>query len=141
VALQRLGPDLLASDFDEAEALGRLRAAGDLEVADALLDQSIVAGIGNVYKSEVLFLERVNPFARVASLDDATLQRLLRTARRQMHRNVDTAERRTTHGAQRAALWAYDRAGQPCARCNTPIRRVLQGPHARSTYWCPGCQR
>jgi endonuclease-8 len=140
-ALQRLGPDLLAADFDEADALRRLRAADHLEVADALLDQSIVAGIGNVYKSEVLFLERASPFAAVASLDDSTLERLLRTARRQMRRNVGAAERRTTSGPQRRALWVYDRAGQPCARCNTSIRRVLQGPHARSTYWCPGCQR
>jgi endonuclease-8 len=139
-ALQRLGPDLLAPDFDEAEVLARLRAAIDLEIADALLDQSIAAGIGNVYKSEILFLERVSPFARVASLDDDTLCRLLRTARRQLRRNVGTSERRTTPGTQRSALWVYDRAGRPCARCGTPIRRALQGPHARSTYWCPTCQ-
>jgi endonuclease-8 len=138
--LQRLGPDLLAPDFDEAEALARLRAAPDVEIADALLDQSIAAGIGNVYKSEVLFLERVSPFARVASLGDDTLARLLRTARRQLRRNVGSSERRTTHGVQRSALWVYDRAGRPCARCGTPIRRVLQGPHARSTSWCPTCQ-
>ena len=100
----------------------------------------IAAGIGNIYKSEVLFLERVNPFARVASLPDEVLRTLLRTARRQMRRNVGTAERRTTHGGNRSALWVYDRARQPCARCGTPIRRVLQGPHARSTYWCPACQ-
>lgn len=138
--LQRLGPDLLAPDLDEAEALARLRAASDLEIADALLDQSMVAGIGNVYKSEVLFLERVSPFARVAGLDDETLRRLLRTARRQLRRNVGASERRTTHGGRRNALWVYDRAGRPCARCATPIRRALQGPHARSTYWCPACQ-
>jgi endonuclease-8 len=141
VGLQRLGPDLLAPGFDEAEALVRLRAASDVEVADALLDQSIVAGIGNVYKSEILFLERVSPFANVGSLDDATLLRLLRTARRQMRRNVGTGARRTTPGTQRGALWVYDRAGQPCARCGTPIRRVAQGPHARSTSWCSTCQR
>ena len=111
-----------------------------MEIADALLDQSIAAGIGNVYKSEVLFLERVSPFARVAALDDDTLARLLRTARRQLRRNVGTSERRTTRGGQRNALWVYDRAGRPCARCGTPIRRVMQGPHARSTYWCPSCQ-
>jgi endonuclease-8 len=138
--LQRLGPDLLAPDFDEAEALARLRAAGDLDIADALLDQSIAAGIGNVYKCEILFLERVNPFARVAILDEETLRRLLRTARRQLRRNVGASERRTTPGARRSALWVYDRAGRPCARCGTPIRRALQGPHARSTYWCPACQ-
>jgi endonuclease-8 len=138
--LERLGPDLLAADFDEAEALARLRAAGQQQIADALLDQSIVAGIGNVYKSEILFIERVSPFASVASLDDATLQRLLLTAQRQLRRNVGSDQRRTTAGRQRSALWAYDRAGRPCARCGTPIRRVLQGQHARSTYWCPVCQ-
>jgi endonuclease-8 len=138
--LQRLGPDLLGSDFDEAEALARLRAAGDTEIADALLDQSIVAGVGNVYKSEVLFLERVNPFTSVSALDEDALRRLLLMARQQLRRNVGTAQRRTTPEHHRDALWAYDRAGKPCARCGTPIRRVLQGPHARSTYWCPTCQ-
>jgi endonuclease-8 len=138
--LQRLGPDLLGSDFDEAEALARLRAADGLEIADALLDQSIVAGVGNVYKSEVSFLERVNPFVRVSALDDATLQRLIRTARRELQRNVGTTGRRTTPSHQREALWVYDRVDKPCLRCGTSIRRVLQGPHARSTYWCPTCQ-
>jgi endonuclease VIII len=141
--LARLGPDLLAPDFaqaDESEALARLSTASSAEIADALLDQSIVAGIGNVYKSEVLFLERVNPFMLVGSLSFETLTQLLRTARRQLRRNVGAAERRTTHGLQRNALWVYERAGQPCARCATPIRRAVQGPHARSTYWCPDCQ-
>lgn len=140
VGLGRLGPDLLAADFDEAAALARLRAAGEQQIADALLDQSIVAGIGNVYKSEVLFIERVSPFTSVASLDDDTLRRLLLTARRQLRRNVGSDRRRTTDGRQRSALWVYDRAGQPCARCGTTIRRQLQGQHARSTYWCPTCQ-
>jgi endonuclease-8 len=138
--LRRLGPDLLDPAFDAAEALARLRAADDLEIADALLDQSIMAGIGNVYKSEVLFLERVSPFAKVAALSDEILQRLLQTARRELRRNVGTAQRRTTAGHQRQSLWVYDRAGRPCARCGTPIRWVAQGPHARSTYWCPACQ-
>ncbi|MCC7367104.1 MAG: Fpg/Nei family DNA glycosylase [Chloroflexi bacterium] len=138
--LARLGPDLLAPDFDEADALARLSASPDLAIADALLDQSIVAGIGNVYKSEVCFLERVNPFQTVGSLPLETLQQMIRTARRQMSRNVGAMQRRTTHGPRRNALWVYDRAGQPCTRCGTLIRRALQGPHARSTYWCPGCQ-
>jgi endonuclease-8 len=138
--LGRLGPDLLAPEFDEAEALARLRAAGDQQIADALLDQSIVAGIGNVYKSEVLFLEQVSPFDSGASLDDDTLRRLLRTARRQLRRNASGGQRRTTHSSRSAALWVYERAGRPCARCGTPIRRQVQGPHARSTYWCPRCQ-
>jgi len=138
--LQRLGPDLLGSEFDEAGALARFRAADSQQIADALLDQSIAAGIGNVYKSEILFLERVSPFDAVTSLDDDTLRRLLRTARRVMRQNVGSGRRRTTPGSRSIALWVYDRAGQPCARCGTPIRRVLQGPHARSTYWCPTCQ-
>ena len=139
-ALGRLGPDLLAPTFDEDAALARLRAAGDREIADALLDQSIVAGIGNVYKSEVAFMERISPFARVAALDDDTLRRVLRTARRELQRNVGGDERRTTPNGHPHALWVYGRAGQPCARCGTPIRRVAQGPHARSTSWCPTCQ-
>jgi len=138
--LQRLGPDLLHPEFDEGEALARLRAAGDQEIADALLDQSIMAGIGNVYKSEVLFLERVSPLTRVSMLDDETLQRLIQTAREQLQRNVGSSQRRTTPEHHREALWVYDRAGKPCLRCGTLIRRVLQGPHARSTYWCPACQ-
>ena len=138
--LGRLGPDLLAPDFDDHEALARLTAATDAEIADALLDQSIMAGIGNVYKSEVLFLERVSPFTTVGSLPPETLAQIIRTARRQLKRNVGTTQRRTTGSGQRNALWVYDRAGQPCARCATVIRRVLQGSHARSTYWCPACQ-
>jgi endonuclease-8 len=138
--LERLGPDLLGPDFDEAEALTRLRAAGDRSIADALLDQSIAAGIGNVYKSEVLFLERVDPFAAVGSLDDETLRRLLLTARRQLRRNVGTGRRRTTQAGHPASLYVYERGGRPCARCGTPIRRALHGEHARSTYWCPSCQ-
>jgi endonuclease-8 len=139
--LGRLGPDLLSPSYDEAEALARLTAASDTEIADALLDQSIVAGIGNVYKSEILFLEHVSPFTRVASLPLETLAQLLRTARRQMHRNMSTSQRRTTGSGQRNNLWVYNRAGEPCTRCGTLIRRVTQGPNARSTYWCPGCQR
>jgi endonuclease-8 len=138
--LDRLGPDLLSPDFDETEALARLTAAADAEIADALLDQSIMAGIGNVYKSEVLFLERVSPFTTVGSLPPETLAQIIRTARRQLKRNVGATQRRTTGSGQRNALWVYDRAGQPCARCSTMIRRVVQGPHARSTYWCPACQ-
>ena len=138
--LERLGPDLLDEAFDEVEALARLRAAGDRSIADALLDQSIAAGIGNVYKSEVLFLERVSPFDAVAHLDDDTLRRLLLTARSLMRQNVGTGRRRTTNGSQASALWVYDRAGRPCARCGTTIRRSLQGEHARSTYWCATCQ-
>jgi len=139
-ALRRLGPDLLAASFDPADALARLRARPEPEIGVALLDQSIVAGIGNVYKSEVLFLRGVDPFARVAHLDDATLAGVIGTARREMERNLGRTERRTNHSVGSGPLWVYNRADTPCLRCATPVRRALQGEQRRSTYWCPRCQ-
>jgi endonuclease-8 len=99
-----------------------------------------VAGIGNVYKSETLFLCGLSPFARVPSLSDEALYRLLATARDLMRRNLGPGIRRTrsAHSAER--LWVYRRAGKPCLRCATPILRRLQGDQARATFWCPRCQ-
>lgn len=150
-SLSRLGPDLLDEAFDPAHAVRRLRAPErrELVIAEALLDQSALAGIGNVYKSEVLFLERVSPFAPVGALDDAALHRLVATARRLLRHNaVDrpakpAIERVTTGGDAGAdgPLWVYRRTGRPCRRCGTPIRSARQGSDApRSTYWCPRCQ-
>lgn len=151
-SLSRLGPDLLDVDFDAAVALVRLRAPERKRsaIGEALLDQRALAGIGNVFKSEILFLERVDPFVTVESLDDATLGRLVETARSLLVANarpthgperVTTADPRT--GVPRAAgsLWVYRRAGRPCRRCGTPIRSARQGSELpRSTYWCPQCQ-
>jgi endonuclease-8 len=147
-SLSKLGPDLLASDFDAAEAHRRLRAPerAELEIGVALLDQRALAGIGNVYKNEVLWSERVSPFARVGTLDDATIERLVATAERLMRANVDArrgAERVTTTGDRGApgAVYAYGRTGRPCRRCGTPIAVTRQGDDLpRSTYWCPTCQ-
>jgi endonuclease-8 len=139
-ALRRLGPDILSPDFDAASARERLRARGELEVGVALLDQTVLAGIGNVYKSEVCFLSRVNPFDRVAALDDATLGRLVETARRQMRRNLGPGMRRTRPDGTPGRLWIYGRAGRPCLRCGAAVERRVQGEQARPTYWCPGCQ-
>ncbi len=139
-ALRWLGPDILSPDFDAASARERLKARGELEVGVALLDQTALAGIGNVYKSEVCFLCGVNPFDRVAALDDATLERLIHTARRQMRRNLGPGMRRTRPDFAPGRLWIYGRAGRPCLRCGTAIRRRLQGEQGRCTYWCPGCQ-
>lgn len=152
-ALAALGPDLLAGDFatagGAAEALRRLRdpARADRAIAEALLDQRALAGIGNVYKSEVLFIERVDPWTRVGDLDDATLARLIETARRLLVANADRRrgpERITTRGARSAAgqsLWVYGRAGRPCRRCGALIDRRRQGTDLpRLTYWCPRCQ-
>jgi endonuclease-8 len=140
VPLQSLGPDLLAPDFDPALARERLRARNDIEVGDALLDQTALAGIGNVYKSEVLFLCGVNPFRKVAHLPDEVLDRIVATAGVQMKRNLGAGIRRTTSGLLAQALWVYEQGGKPCRRCGTAITRRLQGAAARSTYWCPGCQ-
>ncbi|MDQ4036594.1 MAG: hypothetical protein M3153_11830 [Chloroflexota bacterium] len=139
--LRELGPDLLGLDFDIEEALRRLTADGGKELGNALLDQRLVAGIGNVYKSEVAFLERLDPWMPVAEVDRAGLGRALRTARRLLQANVRGGARVTTgRGARGEGLWVYGRAGRPCRRCGTIIRSARQGELARLTYWCPRCQ-
>lgn len=139
-AFARLGPDLLGPGFDPAARL-RLRARGDLEAGPALMDQTALAGIGNVYKSEVLFLCRVSPFTRVHDLGDATIDRLVAKAGELLRRNLDGGPRRTTSALAPGRLWVYRRSGQPCRRCGTRIERAVQGGAARSTYFCPSCQR
>jgi endonuclease-8 len=139
-ALSRLGPDVVAGAFDAEAARFRLRARADVEIGAALLDQAALAGIGNVFKSEVLFLCGVDPATPVAVLDDAALDRVIETARVQMRRNLHGLPRRTTSALAEGRHWVYRRGGQPCRRCGTPVRRRLQGDAARSTYWCPSCQ-
>jgi endonuclease VIII len=164
-ALTALGPDLLADDFDDAAALARMRQAGsgamgdvamgdvamgNVAMGDLLLDQRVMAGIGNVYKSEVLFVCRVNPFVLARDVDDTALATVIATARKLLLINVSgslapmttyTGSRKTTRrDAPGERLWVYGRARAPCRRCGTPIRMRRQGVHARSTYWCPSCQ-
>ena len=147
-ALARLGPDLLSPEFDPDEAFRRLRdpSRAALPVAQALLDQRALAGIGNVYKSEILWIERVSPFTATADVDDDTLARLIATGRRLLLANVATThgpERTTTAGDGGAPgpLYVYGRTGRPCRRCGAPIRRASQGQDLpRLTYWCPACQ-
>jgi endonuclease-8 len=141
-----LGPDLLgAGEFDAAEAVGRLRRRGPMPIAEALLDQRALAGIGNVFKSEVLFEAGVHPRTPVDALGDDRLAALVAIARRQLAANVTTAGprygRRTTGRlALSEGQWVYGRGGRPCRRCGTPIAFARQGLGARPTYWCPGCQ-
>jgi endonuclease VIII len=149
--LDEIGPDPLDAAFDAAAASSRLRQRGEVAIAEALLDQSAMASIGNIYKSEILFAAGVNPFAPVAALDDAALEKIVATAVKFMRANVApgsgggivtyTGLRATTgRGDPSARRWVYGRAGRPCRRCGTPISRAKQGPDARSTYWCGRCQ-
>jgi endonuclease VIII len=148
--LRRLGPDLLSADFDEAEAVARIRARAPVEIGDVLLDQSALAGIGNVYKSETLFACGVSPFAPAGSLDEEVVRNLVQTARRFLTVNVSTGlaamttytgfRRTTRRDDPRERLWVYGRARLPCRRCGTAIHVRKQGPDARLTYWCPACQ-
>ena len=138
-----IGPDLLAETFDFDEATKRMRACANEEIADVLLEQRVVAGIGNEYKNEVLFVARVDPFARVSELTDEQLRHILETARKLMIANVTKPGfgRVTTFSLHpRQQQYVYGRGGQPCRRCGTPVRFAKQGKHARGTYWCERCQ-
>jgi endonuclease VIII len=136
-----LGPDVLGPDWDPAEAARRLRADPARPVGDALLDQRALAGVGNVYKSELLFLRGVDPWTPLGLVVDvdgmlALLQRLME-ANRTTGRQITTGDLRRGRGR-----WVYGRAGEPCRRCGAPIRRADQrrGQLERVTFWCPTCQ-
>jgi endonuclease-8 len=135
-----LGPDLLDPEFDTAdaaEAVRRLRdpSRAEMTISEALLDQRALAGIGNIWRNETLFVERTDPFAPVASLDDEHLARLVATARRLLTESASLAP-----GRQRMRV--YRRSGRPCPRCGTLIQsRPLPTALPRTTYWCPRCQR
>lgn len=145
-----LGPDALAANFDRDEAVRRLRSRPSSPIADALLNQRLLAGLGNVLKCEALFECSIDPFTTVANLSDDQLEQLVATGRRLLKANVggassgmraDSKVRRTTgrdNPAER--LWVYGRAGLPCRRCGSPIAIRKHGLDARLTYWCPSCQ-
>ncbi len=141
--LARLGPDLIEPEPDISSALARLVDAGRSEVtiAEALLDQRAMAGLGNVYRSEVLFLERVDPFLTVGAVEPLLRERLVRTAARLLRVNGD-GPRRTTTGrdVDGMRLWVYRRTGRPCRRCGTTVRSTILGELPRRLWWCPECQ-
>jgi endonuclease VIII len=143
-ALQSLGPDLLADSFSSDLAFQQLKARPAAEIAEALLDQRVMAGVGNVFKSEILFIESVNPWSHVSALDDAVLRRLVATAQRLLLDNIrpGNPHRVTTRGepAAHGSLWVYGRANRPCTRCGSIIQTHRQGALNRSTFWCPNCQ-
>lgn len=135
-----LGPDLCTPDPELEEALRRYADADPrMGMAVALLDQRLAAGIGNVYKSELLHRCRIDPFVAVAEVPEAVLRRLLETANRLLLHNLTTT-RRTTVAGPAGSVAVYGKARRPCPRCGTPIAMVHHGIQNRSTYWCPRCQ-
>lgn len=147
----QLGPDLLGESFDRDEAVRRIIASGARPIAMTLLDQRIVAGIGNVYKSEVLFLSGVHPETPSSAVPPTVLEPLLDLARGLLKDNVvdGTSGQIQTYRSLRQwnrasdpeeSLWVYGRRGKPCRKCGTPIQMRKMGLEARSTYWCPQCQ-
>ena len=127
-AVDRLGPDILAEPLDVNGIVRRLRRADPArELADALLDQRLVAGIGNLWRAEALFAAGVSPSAGLADLEDEDLRRVVAAASDAMR-------------SGRGARWVYRRAGLPCRRCGTRIVSRRLGESARTAYWCPACQ-
>jgi endonuclease VIII len=140
-ALGHLGPDLLGGDWNLDEALSRLRRNPDSSIGEALVDQRNLAGIGNLYKNEALFVSGINPWTPVSELDG--LPKLVTTARKMLSINKDRWVQATTGSATRGQQhWVFERAGRPCRRCGTRIEVAEQGPTGfeRLTYWCPNCQ-
>ncbi|MGW6403805.1 Fpg/Nei family DNA glycosylase [Streptomyces sp. NPDC055134] len=138
-----LGPDLLGPDWDAETALRNLLSDPARPLGEALLDQRNLAGIGNVYKSELCFLLQVTPWLPVGDLPDDTAARLPELARKLLEANRDRPARVTTgSGRPGQRLYVYGRSPRPCLRCRTPIRVADQGDGSRDrpTYWCPSCQ-
>jgi endonuclease VIII len=132
-AIRRLGPDVVVADPDFPRMLANLRAVDQgSAVGDALLDQHLVAGIGNKWRSEVLWAARVSPWRTLAETADEELRALLETAADRMRGSLE---------GRRHANVVYRRAGRPCPRCGERIRSRGQGDANRIAYWCPGCQR
>ncbi len=151
----RLGPDLLSDEFTVESGVARLAAYGaehpEAEVGVTLLNQRVIAGLGNVYKSEVAFAAGVNPFRQLRTVTERERDQMVAFSLRWMKANVAggagqgivtyAGNRRTTHSSNREdRLWVYGRQGKECRRCGATVMMRKQGEQARSTYWCPACQ-
>lgn len=139
--LAHLGPDVLGPDWDLAEVLRRLAADPGREVGQALLDQTVLAGVGNIYRTEALFLQGVTPWTPVDAVPD--LAAVVQRARTLLLANRDHAHQSTTGRIGRGQEhWVYGRSGLPCRRCGATVRGATQGPPGRErvTAWCPRCQ-
>ena len=136
-----LGPDLLGPDWDETVALERLGADPARPLVQALLDQTNLAGIGNMYAAELCFVSGTHPLTPVGEV--AALPRLVRRARQMLDLNKERAVQSTTGDLrERERMWVYRRDRSPCRRCRTPVQVAMTGPagRERATYWCPRCQ-
>jgi endonuclease VIII len=151
--LAALGPDLLDPDVDLDAVVARLRepSRAAMPLGDALLDQTALAGLGNVYRSEVCFIERLDPFIPLRDVTEGHLRRVVETGHRLLVANRLSVARTSTPDALGGApgaggphhgprLYVYGRAGRPCLRCGTAIRTRKSGELARDVYWCPRCQ-
>jgi endonuclease-8 len=142
--LTMLGPDLGDPAFDRSEALARLAAAGPRPIGEAILDQRVIAGLGNVLRAETLFLAGVHPESPAGALGAELLARVVDTAAGLIQANARPAAGMTRNTTRRTApgeaLWVYQRTGQPCRRCGAAIRSAVPGVDARRIYWCPACQ-
>jgi endonuclease-8 len=136
-----LGPDLLGTDWDEDEALGRLLSDPDREVGDALRDQTNLAGLGNMYVAELCFVSGLHPRLPIAEVPD--LARVVRRGKQMLELNKERAVQSTTGDLrERERMWVYRRDRSACRRCGTPVVVAQQGPpgRERAIYWCPRCQ-
>jgi len=141
--LTGLGPDLIPDEFDEEQAINGLVSLADLPLGEAVMIQTALAGIGNIYKSETLFLCQINPFQLVSALDRESLRDIVRKARELLRKNAtpSSAQRTTTTVANAAGqYWVYKRSGKACRVCGTVVEMRRQGALHRSTYYCPSCQ-
>lgn len=138
--LRRLGPDLMLAETNVAEVLPRLRRHNAATLGEAVMNQTILAGVGNVYKSESLYLAKLNPWNHVGSSSDEQLLSYLQLTQKLMRRNRRGGLRTTRVEASGPRLWVYGRRGEPCLKCGGVIHMSRQGDLGRSTYWCPACQ-
>jgi endonuclease VIII len=128
---RRLGPDVLGGELDVSAVVSRVRAAGDRPLGEALQDQRVVAGIGNMWMAEALWEVQVSPWVRVGEVSDEVVAAAVTAARRLMQAALDSG---------RPGRNVYRRSGRPCLRCGTIVRSRGQGDANRTAYWCPGCQ-
>jgi endonuclease VIII len=139
--IHQLGPDVAASrEFDVDEAIRRFRTRNSVPLGEAVMNQRLVCGIGNIYKSEVLFIMGFDPFAPLQRYSDDELRRMLQKARALMVRNNYGPRRTTRFGSDAGRMWVYNRSGTPCPKCGAEIRLRRQGEAGRTTCWCPECQ-